>query len=341
MQTIRLNSDDVLLVFTLSFMAFIIAMLLTPVYTHYAYKHRWWKRRKRTQSVSGDAAKIVDKQRIKRNLPRMAGVIVIVSVAIVTLFFNLNREQTWLPLAALVGAGLVGLIDDIINILGVGDGAGGLRASVKLAMITFVGGVGSWWFYFKLGFDSIGLPGIGAVSLGWLIIPLFVLVIISTANAVNITDGVDGLAGGLLISAYGAFGAIAILQGNIGISIFCITVCGALLAYLWFNIPPARFQMGDVGSFALGTSLGVVAMLTDTLILLPLIGFVFVVEAGSSLVQITSKKFLKRKVFTAAPIHHHLEAGGWEKTKVTMRFWVVGQVCAVAGIVVAIIGDLV
>jgi phospho-N-acetylmuramoyl-pentapeptide-transferase len=172
-----------------------------------------------------------------------------------------------------------------------------------------------------------------------LIIPLYSrFVVVSTGNAVNITDGMDGLAGNLLVSAYSAFGIIAALQGNFGIAAFCMTVVGALLAYLWFNIPPARFFMGDVGSFALGTSLGVVAMLTDTLFLLPLICLLFVVEAGSSLVQIFSKKVFHRKVFISAPLHHHLEALDWPKTKVTMRFWVIGQVCAALGVVLALIG---
>jgi phospho-N-acetylmuramoyl-pentapeptide-transferase len=176
------------------------------------------------------------------------------------------------------------------------------------------------------------------MMLGWLLIPLFVLVVVSAGNAVNISDGLDGLAGGLLMSAYAAFGVIAALQGNYGIAAFCMTIVGALLAYVWFNIPPARFFMGDVGSFALGTGLGVVAMLTDTLLLLPLIGLVFVAEAGSSLLQIFSKKVFHRRIFIAAPVHHHLEALEWPKTKVTMRFWIIGQVCAALGVILALVG---
>jgi phospho-N-acetylmuramoyl-pentapeptide-transferase len=150
---------------------------------------------------------------------------------------------------------------------------------------------------------------------------------------------VDGLAGGLLISAFGAFGIIAVMQGNLGIAGFCLAIIGALLAYIWFNIAPARFVMGDVGSFALGTALGVVAMLTDTLLLLPVIGLIFVAEAGSTLLQIISKKLFHRKIFLAAPLHHHLEAAKeWPKTKITMGFWVVGQVCAAAGVILALAG---
>jgi phospho-N-acetylmuramoyl-pentapeptide-transferase len=184
----------------------------------------------------------------------------------------------------------------------------------------------------------VHIPFVGFLELGWLIIPLFIFVVVATGNAVNISDGLDGLAGGLSAIAFGYFGIIALLQGNAGIAGFCFTVVGALLSYIWFNINPARFFMGDVGSFALGTSLGVVAMLTDTLFLLPVIGLLFVVEAGSSLIQIFSKKVFKRKVFISAPIHHHFEAIGWPETKVTMRFWVIAQVMGFLGIMIALLG---
>lgn len=321
----------------LSFLTFCIAMLLTPIYTYFAYKHKLWKRH-RTHSTTGEELTVISKLRIKRNIPLMAGLIAVVAITIVTVVGNLDRRQTWLPLAALLGGGAVGLIDDIINVRGLGGKVAGLRAPVKFGMITVVAALGAWFFYFKLNYTTIQLPFAGDITLGWLLIPLFILVVVSTSNAVNITDGVDGLAGGLLISAYSAFGIIALLQGNFGIAGFCMTVVGALLSYIWFNIPPARFVMGDVGSFAFGTSLGAIAMLTDTLFLLPLICLVFVAEAGSSLIQILSKRILHRKVFISAPLHHHLEAGGWPKTKVTMRFWVIGQVCAALGITIALIG---
>ena len=311
----------------LSFFAFFAAMLLTPIYTAFAYKYKLWKQ-SRTHSATGELLKIVTQQEIKRTVPLMAGLIGIISITITTVAFNLDRHQTWLPLAALLGGGLVGFIDDAINIRGKGGNVAGLRAPVKFAMITAVATACALFFYYKLGYTTINIPVTGDLDVGWLLIPLFVLVVVSTGNAVNISDGLDGLAGGLLISAFGAFGVIAALQGNFGIAGFCMTVVGVLLSYVWFNIPPARFFMGDVGSFAFGTALGVVAMLTDTLFLLPLIGLVFVAEAGSSLLQILSKKFLHRRIFIAAPIHHHFEATGWPKTKVTMRFWIIGQVCA-------------
>ncbi len=332
-----LYTRQITVVISLSVLTFCVAMLLTPVYTHFAYKHKLWKK-SRTHSTTGEVLEVIAKLRIKRSIPLMAGLVAVIAITAVTFLFNLNRQQTWLPLAALLGGGAVGLIDDIINVRGLGGTVAGLRAPIKFAMITLVAAIAATFFYYKLGFTTIHIPFAGTPDIGWAIIPLFILVVVSTGNAVNISDGMDGLAGGLLISAYSAYGAIAAFQGNFGISGFCLTVVGALLAYVWFNIPPARFVMGDVGSFAFGTSLGVVAMLTGTLFLLPLIGLVFVGEAGSSLLQISSKKFLHRRIFIAAPLHHHLEALGWPKTKVTMRFWVIGQVCAVLGIIVALAG---
>lgn len=330
-------TEDITMILLLSFASFLVAMALTPLYAHFAYKHKLWKKH-RSHSTTGEVLKVISSLRIKRDVPLMAGLISVASISIITIVANLDRAQTWLPLVALLGGGAVGLLDDIINIKGMGGNVAGLRAPIKFGMITFVATLAAWFFYYKLGYTSIHVPFIGEWTLGLLIIPLFVLVVVSTGNAVNISDGLDGLAGGLLTSAFSAFGVIAALQGNIGIAGFCFTVVGALLAYIWFNIPPARFFMGDVGSFAFGTALGVVAMLTDTLFLLPIIALVFVAEAGSSLTQIISKKTRHKKIFIAAPIHHHFEAKGWPKTKVTMRFWIIGQVCATLGVILALIG---
>src|SRR6266496_331358 len=340
MTTLGQFTQEAATVFSLSFVSFVVAMLLTPIYTYFAYKHRFWKR-PRTESTTGEALKVFSKlhaSKHRRNIPTMAGMIMLLAATFITVLFNLDRQQTWLPLAAFIGGGLVGLIDDIINIRGTGGGIKGLRAPIKFAMITVVAAIGAWFFYYKLGYTTVHVPFIGNWHLGWWLIPLFVLVVVSTGNAVNISDGLDGLAGGLLSTAYGAFGVIALLQGNYGIAGFCFTVVGVLLSYIWFNIYPARFFMGDVGSFALGTALGVVAMLTDTLFLLPIVGFVFVAEAGSSLTQILSKKLFKRKIFLSAPVHHHLEAIGWPEVKVTMRFWVIGQVCGALGLMLALAG---
>ena len=326
--------------FLLSVVAFVLGMLLTPIYTWAAYKYEFWKKQ-RTTSTTGEEITVFNKlhaEKFKRNIPTMAGVIIVVAVAVITLCLNLDRAQTYLPLAALIGGGVVGLLDDIINIRGSGKGVAGLRSSVKFAMIIALGLALGWYFFAKLGYDSVYIPFIGNWVLGWWIIPVFVFAVVATGNAVNISDGLDGLSGGLLSISYGSIGVIALLQGHLMISGFCFTVLGAVLAYLWFNIYPARFFMGDVGSFALGTSLGVVAMLTNTLFLLPIIGVLFVVEAVSSLIQITSKKFFHRKVFISAPIHHHLEAKGWPETKVTMRFWVIAAVSGFIGLLIALAG---
>jgi phospho-N-acetylmuramoyl-pentapeptide-transferase len=271
----------------------------------------------------------------------MAGGIFVISIATVTTALNLNRGQTWLPLAALLGGAFVGLLDDIINITGDGKGVAGLRSSLKFTMITAIGLVLGWFFFARLGANSVHIPFIGSIIVGFWIIPIFAFVVVATSNAVNISDGLDGLAGGLLACSFITYAIIALLQQQLFLAGFCFTVVGALLSYLWFNIYPARFFMGDVGSFALGTTLGVVAMLTNTLLLLPIIAAVFVAEAGSSLIQILSKKLLHRKIFISAPVHQHLQASGWPETKVTMRFWVIGVVASFIGLLLALGGGII
>ncbi len=320
--------------------AFVLGMALTPLYTYLAYRYRFWKKQ-RTASTTGEKLEVFTKlhaNKFRRNIPTMAGVIGVVTITLLTLGFNLDRGQTWLPLAALVGGAFVGLLDDIINLRSNGHGTAGMRTNVKFSMIVSLGLALGWFFFAKLNFSAVHVPFLGSVELGWLIIPIFAFVVTATANAVNISDGLDGLAGGLLTMSYGAFGVIALLQGYPLLAGFCFTVIGALLSYLWFNIYPARFFMGDVGSFAYGVSLGVIAMLTDSLFLLPIIGVLFVVEAGSSLLQIGAKRLFGKRIFISAPIHHHLEAIGWPEVKVTMRFWVIAAVAATLGVTLALIG---
>jgi len=335
------SSDNLEQIFTLGFLSFITAMVLTPLYTTAAFSGKWWKRA-RTTAITGEKAKVYQKlhaAKHQRHIPTMAGVIFVLAITLVTVAGNLSRSETWLPLAAMVGAGLIGLFDDIINIRGVGGGIAGMRAKVKALLLVAVALVGGWWFYNKLGVNTIHVPFFDTWHIGWLIIPLFVLVVFATANAVNITDGLDGLAGGLSAIAFGAYAVIAIIERKYGLAGFCMTITGALLSYTWFNIYPARFFMGDVGSFALGTALAIVAMLTDTVLLLPVIGIIFVAEAGSVIVQIGSKKLRHgKKIFLSSPIHHHFEAIGWPETKVTMRFWVIGQIAAFVGVIMFILG---
>jgi phospho-N-acetylmuramoyl-pentapeptide-transferase len=252
---------------------------------------------------------------------------------------NLSRNQTYLPLFMLAAAGLVGLFDDYLNIRSEGLGIAGMRGKIKFGLIFGIAVVGAWYFYVKLGYNLIHVPAVGDFNIGWLYVPLFIAVVVSTANAVNITDGLDGLAGGLLSTAFAVYAVIAYFQGNFGIAGFCLTLVGVLLTYTWFSIYPIRFFMGDSGAFAFGTTLGVIAMLTNTVFVLPIIAAVFVVEAGSSVVQILSKKFLHRKLLLSAPLHHHLEAIGWPETKVTMRLWVIGQIVGALGLVLALLGN--
>ncbi|HWT39752.1 MAG TPA: hypothetical protein VN081_00530, partial [Dongiaceae bacterium] len=228
-----LLSDALLHTFILGVAAFILAMILTPVYTFLAYKYKFWKRQ-RTESTTGEKLQIFTKlhaDKFKRNIPTMAGAVFVLAVSVVTLFFNLDRRETWLPLAALAGGALVGLIDDIINIRGGGKGVAGLRSQLKFLMITAIGVALGWFFFAKLGVTTVHVPFVGDWSLGWLIIPLFAFIVVATGNAVNISDGLDGLAGGLAAISFGSFGVIALIQGNGLMAGFCFTVVGALLSY--------------------------------------------------------------------------------------------------------------
>lgn len=324
--------------------SFLLAMFLTPIYTTFAYKHKLWKRQK-TVDVTGKQLTVMNKlhkDKIKRHFPTMAGVIMLVTVPVVLLATNcLDRGQTWLPIAAFVGGGLIGFIDDVLNLFGK-SAVAGLRAPVKFAMISALGVFLGWFFAVKLGWTALMVPFVGPVEIGVIgMILLFAFAVVATGNAVNITDGLDGLAGGLSMLAYGSYGVIALLQEQWYLAGFCFIVLGALLSYIWFNVYPARFMMGDTGSFALGAGLGVVAMMTNSFLLLPIIGLLFVVEAGSSLIQIVSKKVFHKKLFISAPLHHHLQAKGWEESKVTMRFWVIGGVLAMLGVFLAMGGGIV
>lgn len=249
----------------------------------------------------------------------------------------LSRAQTFLPLGVLVLAAVVGLIDDLYNIRRRGAHGGGFSIREKLLLYAVIALVGAWWFYFKLDWTVIHMPFIGNFDIGAWYVPLFIFVIVATSFSVNEADGLDGLAGGLLLVAFGAYAAIAFAQGKYDLAAFCGVIIGALLAFLWFNIAPARFFMGDTGAMSLGVTLGVLAMLTNTVFLLPIIGFLFLLESLSVIVQLLSKRFRGKKVFLSAPLHHHLEAKGWPETKIVMRFWVVSAVFAVMGVILVLI----
>jgi phospho-N-acetylmuramoyl-pentapeptide-transferase len=332
------NLDKILL---LGFAGFVVSMLITPLYTTVAYKNQWWKRQ-RTDAWSGGKATVYAKlhaEKHKRNIPTMAGLIFILAIALVTIFANLKRTQTWLPLAGLLGAGAVGLLDDAMNIRGSGKGIAGMSAKLKFLLYSVVVLIGGWWFYDKLGVTSIHLPWINHWHVGIFIIAIFWLVVIATAISVNFSDGLDGLAGGLLASSFVTYAIICALENKFALAGFCLTVVGALLSYTWFNIYPARFFMGDVGAFALGTALGIIALQTNTVYVLPFLGGVYVIETGSVIINRLSKKLRHgKKVFLSSPIHHHFEAIGWPETKVTMRFWILGQVASVLGLIIFLLG---
>ena len=339
---IAITTHNLSFILSLGFLGFALSMLITPLYTTIAYKQKWWKRQ-RTDAWSGGKATVYAKlhaEKHKRHIPTMAGLIFVAAIFLVTIILNLDRGQTWLPLAGLIGAAVIGLADDFMNIRSYG-GVAGMSARVKFGLYSILLLVGGWWFYAKLGVTSVYIPWItnNHWHVGIFIVLLFWLVVIATAISVNFSDGLDGLAGGLLTASFTAYAIIAIIEGRIAIAGFCLTVVGTLLSYTWFNIYPARFFMGDVGAFALGTALGIIAFQTDTVYLLPIIGAVYVMETGSVIINRTSRKLRHgKKVFLSSPIHHHFEAIGWPETKVTMRFWILGQIASVLGLIIFLIG---
>lgn len=340
-----LNNSDIIKIFSLTTIAFIVTILWTPLWTNFLYKYRLGKKI-RTENSAPIYSRM---HQIKSGTPTMGGVLIWLTTLILAIVFlilaklsnndifrNLNfltRPQTLLPLGALIASAIVGLIDDLLNIKGLGSSDGGLRVRHKLIIYTFIAIVGACWFYFKLDWTTLHLPFIGNFDIGIWYIPFFIFVIVATAFSVNEIDGLDGLAGGTLLAAFGAYGAIALAQGRIELAAFCGVIIGALLAFLWFNINPARFFMGDTGAMSLGVTLGIVAMLTNNALLLPIIGLPFVIVALSVILQVISKKLLNKKIFLSAPLHHHLEAKGWPEPKIVMRFWIMAGVTAVIGVI--------
>jgi phospho-N-acetylmuramoyl-pentapeptide-transferase len=339
-EQITIAAATLIRLFGLAALAFVIAMIWTPLLTDILYKYRLGKRIRET-AITGDKATYFWKyHKNKANTPTMGGLLVWVTAAFLTLLFNFSREGTWLPVFVLVATGVVGAVDDLLNVFGIGPHSGGLRFRDKLVIYLIIALVGAWWFAVKLDWVSRGihLPGLGDFTLGWWYVALFTLTVVVMAFSVDVTDGLDGLAGGLLGVSFAAYSIIALIQNQTALAAFCATIVGALLAFLWFNIYPARFFMGDTGAIALGTTLAVVAFLTNQIAVLPIVGFLFFLEAASSIGQILSKKFFGRKILLAAPLHHHFQAKGWPEPKIVMRFWVIGAVMAAVGVVVALFG---
>ena len=347
---------NIIKIFLISFSTAMIAVLFAPILIRFLHRIKFWKKQARTKTITGEEAKVfysLHKER-ETTVPRGGGLIIWISVVAVFVIFSLiskftdiwwlesldflSRGETWLPLFTLITASLVGLSDDILQVFGKGKYiAGGITFKRRLLMVSAIGAVGAWWFFYKLGWDSIHIPLVGDFSLGFGYVILFIITMLACWSS-GVVDGLDGLAGGVFASIFGAFSIIAFSQGKIDLAAFCIAIVGALFAFLWFNIPPARFYMGETGILGLTSVLAVVAFLTDSLIVLPIIGGVLMLETGSVILQLLSKKFRKKKIWLSTPIHHHFEAIGWRPEQITMRFWIVGVVLAIVGVALRLLG---
>ncbi|MEK7668985.1 MAG: hypothetical protein AAB350_00120 [Patescibacteria group bacterium] len=354
---------DIVKVFLPAVGAFVLGVLLTPILTNYLYSHQMWKKKSGKTALDGTEAKIFNELHKEKeiNTPRMGGVIIWFSAGLMMFLIwalsyliptestikldFLSRSQTWVPLATLILGALAGLIDDYLEIKGSTNG-GGLSLRIRLSIVSIIALACAWWFFIKLDVVSIGLPfGLngGELYLG----PIFILLFLGTAlfiYAGGVIDGLDGLAGGVFATMFAAYAGIAFYQQQIDLAAFCATVTGGILAFLWFNIPPARFYMSETGTMGLTITLTVVAFMTDRLgegyglLVLPVIALPLVITVLSNIIQVISKKIRGKKVFLVAPLHHHFEAIGWPAYKVTMRYWIFSLVCALLGITLALIG---
>lgn len=328
-------------------LAFLFTFMWTPLLTNFLYKHKLGKRIRNT----GKTPIFSLLHAHKEGTPTMGGILIWGTTLILAVLFYLiylifpsdfssalnflTQKETLLPLGALVAAALIGLFDDWLDVRAKGVfGGGGLKLRHRLLIYTGIAIIGALWFYFKLDWSVIHIPFFGYLQISWWYIPVFIFVIVATSFSVNETDGLDGLAGGSLLVAFASYGIISFVMGRYDLAVFCAVILGSLLAFLWFNIPPARFYMGDTGSMSLGVTLGVIALLTNNVLILPLIGFVFVLESVSVIIQILSRKLRRKKVFLSAPIHHHFQAQGWPECKVVMRFWLISAVMAAVGLMI-------
>lgn len=349
------DAARVLIPFVLSFS---VGIALAPLLAHYLYKHKAWKKKGGKHKGMGDDAgtPLFNALHETREVstPRMGGILIWTStlvtaglLLVLAFFFEdsfapldfVNRGQTWLPLFALLVGGLVGLIDDVLEVT---RSSGGLSLSWRLLVVSLFGLFAGWWFYAKLGVSAVGVPFIGAIPLGVFFILFFVAVTL-TLYASGVIDGIDGLAGGVFAIIFMAYAGIAFAQEQYSLAAFAAAVAGATFAFLWFNIPPARFYLSETGSMALTMALAVTAFSADTLgegvgvSVLPIIALPLFATVATSVLQVLSKKFFKRKLFKIAPIHHHFEATGWPPYKVTMRYWIITLLAGTFGIALALL----
>lgn len=343
-------------------LSFLVGIGITPTITNYLYRKKMWKKKVKSVTIDGHEATVFmslhkDKE---INTPRMGGVIIWLSAFLTAFIFwflvkiiglnsfesleFISRNQTWIPFSTLLLGAFVGLIDDVMEINGSADQkAGGLSARKRLLFVAIIAGIISTWFYSKLEISEIFLPFVGYFDLGILFIPFFILTMLFIYSG-GVIDGVDGLAGGMFAIAFAAYAIIAFSNNQIDIAAFCTLIVGAILAFLWFNIPPARFYMSETGSMALTITLTTVALMTDKigdgagLVVLPLIALPLVITVLSVMIQLASKKFRGgKKIFLSTPIHHHFEALGWPSYKVTMRYWIFAIISATLGVIISLI----
>ncbi len=349
---------DTLKVVLPAILAFSIGIGITPVITHYLYKYRVWKKRPGKTALDGSEA--VEFNKIDRgregHVPRMGGIVIWASVFLATgvLFMCsrlfpgsifgkldfLSRDQTWIPLSTLLVGGVVGFINDLLDVR---EEARGIPLNIRLFVVTALSGAIGWWFYAKLGVSAIGIPFFGSVPTDGLIVPLFILVSL-VLYASGVIDGIDGLSGGVFASVFSAFAIIAFSQNQINLAAFCAAMTGGLLAFLWFNIPPARFWMTETGTMGITLTIATVAFLANLkgegrgIAALPIVGALLFATVASNILQVTWKRLFRRKLFKIAPLHHHFESIGWPGYKVTMRYWVLSIIFAFSGVLVALSG---
>lgn len=348
--------SDILRVLIPGAASFVIGIAITPIVTHYLYRYRAWKKSPGKTALDGLAAEEFNRlhEASEVRAPRMGGIVVwgsvLLTVSLMALvsalapdasFLNLDflsRSQTWIPLFALIVGALAGLVDDILTIRPEGKGLPlPLRLSIVIALSLLIG----CWFFFKLEVTAINIPFGNPLELGGFIVPLFILISLAV-YASGVIDGIDGLSGGVFASIFGSYAIIAFVQEQIDLAAFSAAVAGGLFAFLWFNIPPARFYMTDTGTMGLTLALAVIAFMTDSLgggvgvAALPVIGFLLVLTVASNIIQVVSKRLWGRKVFRVAPLHHHFEAIGWPGYKVVMRYWVLSVVFAILGVILAL-----
>lgn len=336
-------------------LTFAVGVLLTPVLMHYFIKYQMWKKVSRKSDDKSAAFMKIHNEVGELSTPRVGGIVIWLSVALVTFLFAfiawlfptslteklnfLSRNQTFIPFFALIAAALVGLSDDLLQIFGRGNYANDhiMYRKIKAGTIISIGLLIGWWFVFKLGVTVVHVPFYGILPLDLFFIPFFVIIMLATFST-SVIDGIDGLSAGVLAHVFIGYAAIAFFNNQIDLAAFSSAVSGGILAFLWFNIPPARFYMGETGMLALTVALSVLAFMTDTVFILPIIALPLVATSLSVIIQMTSKKFRHgKKVFLVAPLHHHFEALGWSKYKVVMRYWVISMVSVVAGVILALL----